>query len=285
MLKKCNYILDAECSFLYGAPNCSQPKGNKTMKSSVKKVLVVACLALMPFVTVATRSFAQTPAYITTSPASENDQGGYGQSGFEFTPSENLDLTDLGFTALSLGGGDTPHVTLWNATAGLSSLSLMYDTGDILGSVTSTGQGTHSGVPSFVSVGAPILLTAGNTYLITAPAYWESTFPLGTIAIAPVYTSDQFLSDGGWTNWDPTNTVYNNASLVPANPSFTPTAANFEFTVPTPPPAAPEPSTYVLIGLGLAALVVIRRRRAALDTLHRQEALETLRQRVGAVTA
>ena len=230
------------------------------MKLSIQKALVVASIALLTCTSTAIQSRADTVAYTTS--GTETDLGDYGLAGFEFTPSENIDITALGYTGLSLGG-DAPHVTLWDASAGLGSLSQIYDTGNILGSVVSAPAGAGLGSPSFVSVGTPIALTAGKTYLITAPAYWAATFTSAGIAITDpsAFSSTQFLADntgffanGGWAN-----TGYTFTSLTAAPAGNVPTIANFEFTV----VSAPEPSTYAMLGAGLLALTIMVRRRTA----------------------
>jgi len=59
---------------------------------------------------------ADTVAY--TSTGTETDLGSYGLSGIEFTLNMNINVTQLGFTALSLGGGDAPQVTVWQVGSG-----------------------------------------------------------------------------------------------------------------------------------------------------------------------
>jgi hypothetical protein len=207
---------------------------------------------------------ADTIAYTTS--GTETDLGAYGLSGFEFTLNQNINLTQLGFTAISLGGGDTPHVTLWNATSGLGSLTQIYDTGNMIGSVTSNpAPNSGTATPSFVSVGTPIALTAGQTYLVTAPAYWAATFPSSGITTASsVFSSTSFLTTGpgNWNGW--ANSGYTFTNLAAAPSGFTPTVATFEFTAST---AVPEPSTYVMLGAGLFVLLVTLRRRAVRATL------------------
>jgi len=223
------------------------------MKSpKMKRLLVVACVSLAACAVTSGRCAADTVAYTTS--GVQSDLAAYGLSGFEFTVSQDINVTELGFTGISLGGGDAPHVTLFNASSGLGSLTQMYDTGNILSSTTSYGAGTPgTAAPSYVSVGTPIELVTGQTYLITAPAYWAATYATGTVTPNSIFASSSFLTTGpgNWSGW--ANSGYNFSNLTAAVGAI-PTEANFEYTV------APEPSTYIMLGLGLAALVVMRRR-------------------------
>jgi hypothetical protein len=206
---------------------------------------------------------ADTAAYVST--GTENDLGGFGISGVEFTLNMNIDVTQLGYTPLSLGGGDAPSVTVWQVGAG-GALTLLYNTGDILGSVSSTGQGTSTGVFNYVPVSSTLTLTAGNTYLVSAPAYWAATYDSSGVTTAGggVFSSTSFLKGGSWNGWD--NSGYftgapNISAFGVASSPQTPSEANFQFTVDS--VVVPEPSTYALLGAGFAFLVFhLRRRRA-----------------------
>jgi hypothetical protein len=243
------------------------------------KLAFVACVAMA---LLAPAAKADTAAYTIPAPGAPNgdiDTGATGMSGFEFTLSENINLTQLGFTALSLGG-DTPHVSLWSVNNTTGALSLIYDTGNILSQVTSTSANNNppTTVPtaafSYVSVGTPIALSSGQTYLVTAPAYWAANFPSADVTVTPsVFSATSFVTDGGWNGW--ANNGY--AGFNAADPSapdqltgttgtltdFTTatsndiTEADFQFTA----AAAPEPSTYALLGAGLLLLVGVQRWR------------------------
>jgi len=141
------------------------------MKLNLRAFTLVAFTAL---VTCATQASADTVAY-TTVPTTESDVSAYGLSGILFTPTLNIDLTEVGFTAISLGGGDTPQVTLWSVNQNTDALTQVYTTGNIYSSVTSEQVYNPPTQPvptssSYVSVGTPIELYAGQTYLLTAPA-------------------------------------------------------------------------------------------------------------------
>jgi len=206
---------------------------------------------------------ADTVAY--TSTGTETDLGSYGLSGIEFTLNMNINVTQLGFTALSLGGGDAPQVTVWQVGSG-GVLTQLYTTGDILGSVTSTGQGTSTGAFSYVPVSSTLSLSSGSTYLVTAPAYWAATYDSSGVTVAGggVFSSTSFVLDPGFAGWS--NASYlggspNLSSFGTPSGSFTPSEANFQFTVQE--VTVPEPSTYALLGAGVAFLFFhLRRRRA-----------------------
>src|ERR1700744_1208950 len=101
------------------------------MKNYFPKLSSVACALLIASAPILLR--AQTTAYTTS--GLETDLGNYGLSGVEFQLNMNINVTSVGFTALSLGGGDAPQVTVWQVGSG-GALTQLYTTGNILGSVT-----------------------------------------------------------------------------------------------------------------------------------------------------
>jgi hypothetical protein len=223
-----------------------------------KMWLAVGALACMSAVTLSTAD-ADMIAYSVA--GTETDKSGQGLSGVEFTPAQNIDLTQLGFTALSLGGGDAPHVTLFNATAGLNALVQIYDTGDILSSVTSYPDSSGTIAPvSYVSVGTPIPLAAGQTYLVTAPAYWAPTFNASNVTVnnPAVLGSVSYLynGNGNWSGW--ANSGYTFSTLTGDPSAEYVTTADFQYTVP-----APEPASLGLVAVTSLGLLARHRRRTA----------------------
>ena len=224
---------------------------------------------------------ADTQAFVTSSGTSAS-VAGTGLVGFEFTLNENIDLTQLGFLAESLGGGDTPHVALLNVTGGATNPpNVLFDTGDILSDMTTSYPAAtpESGAPlvfNYVSVGTPILLVTGQTYEITAPAYWTQKFDgiggdddLSGFTIGGAIQTASFETGGGWNGWDPNNgssgQVYNYATQTAGgtytaggSPSGTgPVTANFQYTV----AAVPEPQTFAMLLGGVAAFFGYQRMR------------------------
>lgn len=239
------------------------------MKLTLRSLTLVACAAI---VTCATQASADTVAY-TTVPATETDLASYGLSGILFTPTLNIDLTEMGFTGISIGGGDTPQVTLFSVNTNTDALTQVYTTGNINGSVTNDqvfnppSQPVPSS-PSYVSVGTPIELYAGQTYLLTAPAYWAATYSASDVVANPVLGNVSYVTTGpgNWSGW--ANSDYNFSALTAASSSAVPAEANFMFNIDPnqSQPSVPEPSTYALLGAGLALLVFrLRRRRMVSD--------------------
>ena len=253
------------------------------MKPWSKKALIVACVALITCAAGSTRTLAQTVIAFNENGTPSSTPANSGLQGFEFTVNEDIRLISLGFYAQSLGGGDNPHVSLINLNGGATATpDVIYDTGNLL---HPTSQITTQPGWNYISVGDPILLTPGNTYAVTAPAYFveqytsTSGFTYGSAISTPAFLYDSSTSffggggyPGGWVNLG-----YNFTQLDPVG-SDENIAADFEYTL-----VGPEPSTYLLLGIGLVMLMVIRHRQAVLVALHRQAALTALRQQVNTV--
>jgi len=237
------------------------------MKNQSSNFSVVACMAIISCVSGFLH--ADTVAYSAT--GTETDLGAYGLSGIEFTLNSNINVTSLGFSALSLNtAGDMPQVTVWQVGSG-GTLTQLYTTGNIVSDVITQGTNENLNAQAatftYVPVSSSLLLSSGNTYLVTAPAYWVATYDSSGISTAGggVFTSTSFESGPGWNgNWD--NTSYlgaspNISSFSASSSSAIPAVADFQFNVDE--VAVPEPSTYALLGAGVAFLVLhLRRRRA-----------------------
>jgi hypothetical protein len=219
----------------------------------------VACLSVAA---ASSGASADTIAYNVS--GTQNNVPGFGLSGIEFTPTTNIAITQLGFTAISLGGGDSPHVSVWNASGGLTNLTSaneIYDTGNILSSVTnnqSANGGTIATV-TYVSVGTPIQLTAGTPYFISAPAYWVPQFAPGNVSVTDPSVLGNVSYDyitGGWQNsW--ANSAYNFANLGTNSETAITTTADFQYVA-----SAPEPASLGLIAVSSLGLLARHRRRS-----------------------
>lgn len=164
--------------------------------------------------------------------------GGNGLVGFNFTLNNAIDVTQLGFFGLDLGG-DTPWVALYNVT-----------TGTQLAAIT-----TFTPTPGwqYISLGSPVTLTVGSTYQVVATAYWSpryadtASFTYGS-AINPLGST----TATGWGGW---GTPVMATAGISANTDVT---ANFVYTL----SSVPEPASYAVItGIAILGIVLARRRR------------------------
>lgn len=179
---------------------------------------------------------AATIAY--TEGGTANPLAAYGASGFQFGTTKTIEVTDLGFDALSIGGGDVPHVMLWDVTTSTKLADI------------NTGAPLTTGWHYF-TVGTPITLTPAHTYQVAADIYWVPTYgSTGGFSFGPEITSPTFVkSSGGWSGW----TGYDSAPLSTPD-SAVATGANLIYNV------VPEPTALAL--LPLLGLGMMRRRKA-----------------------
>ncbi len=222
------------------------------MKTSLLRLPIVACAIMLacasPLLHADTIAFNENATPDST-------PSGTGLVAFEFTLNQTITVTQLGFYAQSIGGsGDTPHVSLIDLSLPLVAGQpvVLADTGNINGSITNSLGWNYYSI-------TPVVLTAGSTYAVSAPIYFAeqynstSGFTLGSAIATSSYDLDSGFN--GWANSD-----YNFASLANSAPGAV-VGANFQYTVDS--TSVPEPSTYALLGAGLAFLVFhLRRRRA-----------------------
>jgi hypothetical protein len=221
------------------------------------KLISFSGMAVGIFAVSVVATHADTVAF-NVNEAPTSTPGAIGLVGFEFTLNQNIDLTQLGFYAQSLGGGDTPHVALLNVTAGQANPPVvLYDTGNLNNIVNYPAGLVNDSMNYFSVVGGPILLMTGNTYEITAPIYFGEQFSsTAGFTYGGAIASESFLQKGGWNGWDAGNgvpsQVYNYTAQTSGSGDV---STDFQYVV-----ATPEPATLALAGLGMAGMLIFRRR-------------------------
>lgn len=178
----------------------------------------------------------------TENAIADQDLAGYGVTAFNFKANTAIQVTDLGFFALSIGGGDAPTVALWNVT-----------TNNQLAVTPSFVPGVVAGW-NYYTLATAITLNTTDTYQVVAPIYWVPTynstagFTFGSAITSPVFVK----SAGGWGGWAQPGAPVTTIETSPFS-----TGANFKYD------AVPEPSTYALLLMGLGAVLLYRRRLQA----------------------
>jgi hypothetical protein len=176
-----------------------------------------------------------------TEVGTRSDTAGYGVAAFNFKASVQIEVTDLGFFSLNIGGGDTPTVRLWNVTTN----SILATTPNLQPSLT--GDGWY-----YYTLPTAVTLNTTDTYQVTAPIYWVPTYPAaGAFTYAPEIISPAFVnSGGGWGGW-----TQPAAPVASPEPGAVATGANFKYNV------VPEPSAALFVLSGVGALLMFRRHR------------------------
>ena len=177
--------------------------------------------------------------FYTESGASENSSG-YGDVGFSFAVTTSVSVTELSFFGISMGGGDTPNVQLWND-----------DTDTLLGAVSWAAGAAVAGWNS-MALSSPVTLVSGVNYQVQGSAYWapiygdNASFTYGSEIDAASVT---LYHNAVWSDWTPLSAPSSTAIADSTAPAF----VNFTFT------SVPEPSSALLSMLG-AGVFLMRRR-------------------------
>ena len=183
-------------------------------------------------------AFTEGGAFGPNADGSGNTTNPQGLFGMDFTVTSAITVDSLGFLGVALGGGDTPKVTLNNITTG----TLLAE------SDWSAGAAVNGW--NYQPLGTPITLTAGDTYQITAAAYWSTQYAdTSAFTFGPQISSIQFKQGDGWSGW-----VTGTATTPVTSPNIT---ANFTYTV----AAVPEPSSLLMLTVGGIGMVSLLRRR------------------------
>lgn len=198
------------------------------MKSKLAVLLSAVLLATLHPASAAVLAFQEA--------GTSQDLAGQGISGFNFTLDTPISVTELGFYGVSMGGGDTPWVAIYDVTNNVQVASI-------------TNFQPNNGW-QYLSLGTPVVLSPGVTYQVVATAYWTpqytdtNSFTFGA-EINPIgFTTPP----GAWGGWG-TPSMATAPITTTAN-----VTANFQYD------PVPEPATVLLACGGLAATLIFRRR-------------------------
>jgi hypothetical protein len=207
------------------------------------KTLLVALAASTALV--ASNANADIIAVSVAAGAKTTNNGDWA-AGWEFTVSEEIQVTELGKFDYEDNGIVGTDVGLYNRTTGgtqLATASLVGASPELSGAYTAY----------YAALLTPVTLTPGNTYTIVAvqdgpgeSIFWANS----TATYASEITYVRGIASAG-ASLPATFTSNSPQLLTPTNGYF---GGTFKFV------AVPEPSSFVLLGLGLGGLLAARRR-------------------------
>ena len=207
----------------------------------MKATSATLLIALLAFCSTCTLK-AQSPAALMTAPGSTYAGGSY-TLGFSFSLSMAVQVTALGVYDDGQDGlADAAQVGIWDSNGQL-----------LVSNVVSAGTGgTLNGYYRYANI-TPFSLSPNTTYVVgayindTASSFNTNQGGSGSYASVVIPGTDRYVNSGGFAY----------PSVDNGNAGGNWAGGNFQFAV-------PEPSTWVMLGLGVAGLgVTILRRRTA----------------------
>jgi hypothetical protein len=220
----------------------SRCKSQFEWETLMKKLLSISLTAIALGLVVPIAHADNTAITLTSS----SDSSGTYSLGFTFSPTANIDVTSLG-SYFGPNATDQQGVSVWDSSQNL------------LASTTVTGDGSATEGFQFVNI-TPIELLAGQTYTISAATNGDN-YAITNGGGAP---GDGFNvgSDITYLAHVETSCSGSNACFPSGNygTSFADFGANFTYTGGANSPV-PEPSTFLMLGSGLAGMAGMLRRK------------------------
>jgi hypothetical protein len=204
-------------------------------KEAVKKLLIsmsVLLTVVSSVILFSSTCNAGLIQYATGTTGGTWDYPGGGNIGTEFLVNTNFSVTSLGI--FDDNGLTESHT-----------IGLFTSSGTLLASVTIAPGGTK-GQYDWVNLAAPILLSANTSYVLSAQYSTGNDYFLDTATIGSPFTVEKQLTQDGPTFQFPTD-VFNGSG----NGWFGPNLSGN---------TVPEPSTLLLMGMGLGGLLTLRKK-------------------------